>query len=564
MDEREELKALRRLAELEAKAGLSSSEGMPQLGMRTSRVASEAPFKALAGAADVFLEAPLNVYNLGKAAFGTGATALGRPDLAPDVTPSPNMVYRLGQRAGIISPEETQAQMTPAQRYLDVGLQGATGALIGKTPTPGTVAKMMGINAASAMGGQGVTELTGSPTAGFMFTPLAGAGLTAGGNAFANRQMAARGREIAQQLQNAEQNSVMLNTLGTAQKEGFAIPQSYYTPGKAPGFAERAAGGIEKDISLINQVKANEVTRKALKLEKNAPLTDETMGAIREQEYKSGYKPVESIGKVYVDKKFQDDLNEIKNKIGSASNSFPKATRNEVMDLVNKHDELSFNTRDTMKRIQALRDDASDSFKNGNTGLSKAQKAIANALEDRIDRKLLEAGPAQESLLQNFRESRKRMAMSHAVQDALVPGTGSVDASQLAAQLKQGLTGGLKTIGELASAAPNLFPARGNVGAMQPQTQTGIPFGKAANVLARVVPSVAGGQYMGGIPGAVGGAALAAGPELVSAIARNRAIAASRNAPQPLNALNIPMMDQNMLNQLMTVMPVGRQPFESY
>ena len=41
--------------------------------------------KGAAGFADSFINAPENVVNLGKMAFGASATALGRPDLAPDV-----------------------------------------------------------------------------------------------------------------------------------------------------------------------------------------------------------------------------------------------------------------------------------------------------------------------------------------------------------------------------------------------------------------------------------------------------------------------------------------------
>lgn len=54
------------------------------------------PFTAIA-------DAPYNAINLGKIAFGAGATAFGRPDLAPDVHPAPvgSYVQDLMTRAGV-------------------------------------------------------------------------------------------------------------------------------------------------------------------------------------------------------------------------------------------------------------------------------------------------------------------------------------------------------------------------------------------------------------------------------------------------------------------------------
>ena len=44
--------------------------------------------RGAAGVVGNFLDAPQNAINLGKAAYGTAATAFGRPDLAPDIQPA--------------------------------------------------------------------------------------------------------------------------------------------------------------------------------------------------------------------------------------------------------------------------------------------------------------------------------------------------------------------------------------------------------------------------------------------------------------------------------------------
>ena len=49
-------------------------------------VVGSAPYKAIAGTADVLLNAPQNIANLAKMGYGTAVTAMGRPDLAPEVT----------------------------------------------------------------------------------------------------------------------------------------------------------------------------------------------------------------------------------------------------------------------------------------------------------------------------------------------------------------------------------------------------------------------------------------------------------------------------------------------
>ena len=93
----------------------------------TLEVVTSAPYKSVAGAADMFLTAPQNVINLAKMGFGTAATAAGYPELAPEVTAPRQPVAETFRRMGLIKPTEN---MTTGQRLLDVGLQAATGGAI--------------------------------------------------------------------------------------------------------------------------------------------------------------------------------------------------------------------------------------------------------------------------------------------------------------------------------------------------------------------------------------------------------------------------------------------------
>ena len=67
--------------------------------------------KGTAGLADSIINTPENLVNLGKMGFGTAATALGRPDLAPNVEAPNNLVANAGRKVGLIreSAEPTNA-----------------------------------------------------------------------------------------------------------------------------------------------------------------------------------------------------------------------------------------------------------------------------------------------------------------------------------------------------------------------------------------------------------------------------------------------------------------------
>ena len=139
----------------------------------TLDVATSAPYKSIAGMADVFLTAPQNVANLAKMGFGAAATALGKPELAPEVTAPSALVAGLFQRAGLIKPTEG---MTTGQRLLDVALQSATGGAISPARTGLEMAGSALKGGIAGLTGQTVTETTGSPLAGIaasMATPSA-------------------------------------------------------------------------------------------------------------------------------------------------------------------------------------------------------------------------------------------------------------------------------------------------------------------------------------------------------------------------------------------------------
>jgi hypothetical protein len=123
-------------------------------------VFKNAVYEGAAGVPDVLLNAPNRVLNLGKAAVGTAATALGKPDLAQDLKPDPDFARRAFESAGLIKPG---VKPTGAiQKAIDLLTQGAVGgAMTGGASIPRTLAGA-GMGALST-GASGATEaMTGN------------------------------------------------------------------------------------------------------------------------------------------------------------------------------------------------------------------------------------------------------------------------------------------------------------------------------------------------------------------------------------------------------------------
>ena len=329
-------------------------------------------------------------------------------------------------------------------------------------------------------------------------------------------EMAAKSKNALAQLQK-ETNAVRDANVLAAQKEGFVVTPGSLTPTGANVVKERIAGktNLEQLASIKNQQVTDKVVRRAVGLPENAPLTPESMKSIREVEYNKGYVPIKNLGNIAADNAYLDDLANIEAKYTGPSKSFPEAVPDEVGKLISKYTVDKFDAADAVDVIKNLREQASANFKKGENALAKSQLDISTALEGQIARTLETSGnPKLANLLEQFKASRQRMAISHTVEDAIRVGSGSVDAKTLGRDIQNDkfMTGDLKTVAEFA----NTFP-RVNA----PATTIGTP--GAGSVLGRSFSGALGaGTGLvagGGNPLAV--MAGAAAPELISAGTRN-------------------------------------------
>lgn len=202
MTEQEELEYLRlkkkkALAQQGTKEKPASTESAPSTSVGAS--ASDI-VRGAGGAVGAVLDLPYNAINLAKMGFGTAATAAGRPDLAPEITPPPfgPMIQEGLTKAGL--PENAPTDISG--RLLQRANQGAGGVLVGAgmsraaipNASPSLVREGIGLGGQS-VGGEIATSLfPGSPTADIIGS-VAGGSLGVSGLPSGASQTTALGRQ---------------------------------------------------------------------------------------------------------------------------------------------------------------------------------------------------------------------------------------------------------------------------------------------------------------------------------------------------------------------------------
>lgn len=136
-------------------------------------VIGNALWKGVASIPDALLNTPTNIANLGIAGFGSAATALGRPDLAPNVLEQPDYIARGLKNVGLIRDVVPQ---TAGQRILDVAGQFAGGGLINPAGSLKGMLTNVAVGGLTGAAGQATSEATGSPLAGALASMAVPAG----------------------------------------------------------------------------------------------------------------------------------------------------------------------------------------------------------------------------------------------------------------------------------------------------------------------------------------------------------------------------------------------------
>lgn len=489
----------------------------------TMDVVTQAPVEALASTADVMLNAPQNVYNLGKALYGTAAGALGAPASAlPEATVAPNRVTDYLKEQGLI---QEMPNMTPQQRVLSSALQGATGALVpgGGMRQLATDVLTAGVGAGA---GQAVTEATGNPLLGLATSVAAP---VAGSRVPALNAPRAEAQAMRQEID---------RTINEAKEIGFLVMPE----GAASKFAGQDV--LIDRIEQANQKNLNKIARESLGVKPDYQLIPDNLKSYRKEQYDQGYKPFKAMGNYEYDQQYIDEIYEARRLAGSNWEERP-----DVDKLISAQLPFSsFEGASVVDRIKELRSRADLNFKaegenkEFKRSLAPVQKAAADALENLMVRELkrrmanLPNGAARaEKILERFQNARKNIAVSYVIEDAVEVGSGNVMMNKLASAIQRGdyITGDLAkaakfgnvykpvtqkkskipleyrntlALGGAAAAALGLNAAFGApiaAGSLLAAGAATIPLRKAteAYLLSRKLPfGIEGGQYSAGTP----------------------------------------------------------------
>jgi hypothetical protein len=216
-----------------------------------------------------------------------------------------------------------------------------------------------------------------------------------------------------------------------------------------------------------------------------------------------------------------------------------------VQNLVNGYRVGQFNSADAVSATRTLREQANANIRAGgdNASVGLAQRAISNALEDQIERSLQAANNLNaQAMLDQFRASRQRMAVSHAVEDAIMEGGGSVNARQLANDLQtrnRYFSGDLDLIARFANIARPVMVPPGTMGTPGAGSVLGAGLGSGAGAGTAALMGIGPyGTSAAAMLGAAAPSVVSAGARqyLLSPMGQQRALPTyDRYANQPLN-----------------------------
>jgi hypothetical protein len=253
--------------------------------------------------------------------------------------------------------------------------------------------------------------------------------------------------------------------LRQGRQAGYVAPPST-TPNPSPlartleGISGKAA--TAQAASTRNQEVTNRLARRAVGLADDAPLTRESLSAVRAQAGKV-YEQVADSGEIVPDSKFLEELIAMGRGADDIAKDFPGANvaaSKEIQQLTESLLRDKFSARSAIEYLKELRKSASSnttglaSADPAKRALGYAQREAAGTLEGLIARHLESIGKG--SLAQRFNEARTLIAKSHDVESALNEATGNVVAHTVGQLAKKGkpLSGDLETIALFSRAFP--------------------------------------------------------------------------------------------------------------
>lgn len=395
------------------------------------------PAAALIASGRFFDRLGTGVDQLKNTALGTAATAMGWDKGAQILA---------GQAAAM---NQDQAQKTAAYKDLQAIHPGST--QLGEI-APAAVLPYQALPAVAGLS-------YGTPT-----ERAIDAGLAFGGNKLAGMLGGFMTKAGQAEALRAAQNAPRDATLAAAIKAGYTTPPATTNPTLTNKLLESAAGKIatQQDVSVGNATVTDALSRMALGVSPDKPLTTATTRAVIKDAVANGYDPIRGAGQLPVSQNFAPALDAIVAKSRNTSQSFPGAATPDIQKLVDsyKPPSGSFDAGHALDAISQLREQAGEAFRKGDYAIAGAKKQIATEIENEIARNL--GG----NTLKNFQAARQKIAIAHDVQDAIREGGGTTEASVYARKIQneEPLSGPLAIAGNFANNFPKANQAVRSIG----------------------------------------------------------------------------------------------------
>lgn len=266
----------------------------------------------------------------------------------------------------------------------------------------------------------------------------------------------------------AADHAPVSTAIENARSSGFRLPPSQ--AGGPLGKLLEGVGGktqTEIDLSRSNARNTNSIAAREIGLE-GQELSENTIERAKQKQF-DVYDRVRNAGRIDMDDTYRADLERVRERTGQEAKDFPEDFSESIDKEIEKFNKPNADAGSMLEKIKKLRDRAGRNMKALDADtfeLGIAQKKIANAMENQIDRSVQTTNP---DLISDFRKSRVQLAKIYNVEEALGP-SGNVTAAVLARQLKRGvpLTGGLKSIAETYQNFPKVMRSVEGLGGHAP------------------------------------------------------------------------------------------------
>ena len=445
--ELDQLRKLKRLAELEAKANTKVAQQEQPQNPVFNEPNDLQIYDPFGKNIDTGIDVSANMAN-GLAGAGKAFTDIGR---------------RVGQATGFVSRtdidkvKEQDAPLMNTKAGMAGNIAGNVAAFLPTAAIPGantaTGAGLVG----TLVGGMQTTGTGDSTLKNMALGGVTGGATQYGLNKAAGALTNRLGRKSAEATASKIANMGRDDAVQSARQAGYVIPPTSANPTKKNAVLESLGGKLltEQKASVKNQDITNSLAKRALGLGDDVHLNDELINGIKKTAGES-YEALKSAGSFVSDKQFVKDLSSAGGGYKEFIKEFPELANKEVDNLLSAFNKPEMSASGLVEGVKKLRFDAGKNLRSMDpekVTLGRVQKKIANSVEDLMERNLIQRDMV--GVLDDFKKGRTMYAKASTIHEAMDE-TGNVSAKAIAKMMDKGkmMTGEMEQIAKFGSTFP--------------------------------------------------------------------------------------------------------------